>query len=66
MAANILMLCECNSYYCGKTVNVSIGTAQRIKSNDHIIIVEGCETGPEKTDIFVSKEDGYSVYRDSL
>jgi hypothetical protein len=33
--------------------------------NGGIIIVNGCSIGPEPTDEFVEKKDGYSIYRET-
>ena len=58
------VLCECNSFNCSKVISLSIEEAQRAEGLKRVIIIDGCETGPESTDTLVSKEKGYSIYRE--
>jgi hypothetical protein len=30
-----------------------------------VFIVDGCSSGPEKTDVFVEQRNGYKVYTDT-
>lgn len=56
------MLCECNSFDCRKTIDLSTEEAQRAEGLHRVLIVDGCPTGPEPTDTLVSKESGYTIY----
>ncbi len=56
--------CECNDITCKKTIRLSVGEMEELKTNmNYILIVEGCLTGPESTDVFVEEKTGYSIFR---
>lgn len=62
---NVPILCECNSFDCTFSIDLLLEKVQTIKANsDNIVIVDGCPRGPEPTDVLVSKESGYSIYRE--
>lgn len=65
MATTTTMLCECSSLDCSETIELSFEEALRIHQNDLVIIVDGCMTGPDPTDVLVSKKEGYSLYREN-
>lgn len=58
-------LCECNSITCKKKIRLSVEEMEKLKIKmDCVIIVEGCEHGPEPTDILVEEKTDYSIYRE--
>lgn len=60
----IEFMCECTSFDCHKAVKLSEQEALAIRADmNHIIIVEGCLTGIEPTDVLVEEKTGYSIYR---
>lgn len=59
----MVLLCECNAASCRKTIDVPLEEAKRITAPyNSVIIVDGCR--PEPTDVLVSKESGYSMYKE--
>jgi len=60
----MILMCECDSFRCPKTIDVPLDEAKKAKMGDtRIIIVDGCPVGPESTDVLVSKETGYTIYK---
>lgn len=61
------ILCECNSRDCREVIDLPTNVLMAIKTGtpDQVIIVDGCPTGPEPTDVLVSKEPGYSIYKET-
>ena len=59
------VLCECNSFSCNKVISLPLEEALRAEGLKRVVIVDGCETGPEPTDTLVSKEKGYMIYREA-
>lgn len=63
----IKVLCECNSFGCNKAITLSLEENLEIHIEpNQIIIVDGCEKGPDQTDEFVEKKNGYSLYKETL
>ena len=62
--SSMKLLCECNGDDCQKTIDLPLEEAQRIEGLKRVIIVDGCPTGPEPTDVLVSKETGYTIYKE--
>ncbi len=59
--------CECDSLTCKKTIRLSVEEMDKLKTSiDCVIIVEGCEHGPEPTDTLVEEKTGYSVYKEKV
>ena len=59
------LLCECNSFDCGKAIDVPLEEAKKIKAiPNSVIIVDGCQNGADILDIFVRRESGYTIYKD--
>lgn len=60
------VLCERNGYDCREVIDLPMNVLTGIKTStpDRIIIVDGCPTGPEPTDVLVSTEPGYTIYRE--
>ena len=59
------VVCECNSLKCKKTIDLPLEEAQKVVGTSGlIIIIDGCQNGPELTDTQVSKEKGYTIYRE--
>ncbi|KKM07622.1 hypothetical protein LCGC14_1732080 [marine sediment metagenome] len=57
------IFCECMSFDCKKTVEMSEKEATEFRSlRNTVIIVDGCNIGPEPTDTFLQKKNGYTVY----
>lgn len=62
---NFTLLCECDSYSCREKVTVPIEEAQAIKKYFNVVvIVNGCLTGPNSTDVLIEKKQGYSIYKE--
>lgn len=62
----IRVLCECNSFDCDKIINLSLEENLEIHIvANQIIIIDGCSIGPDSTDEFVEKKDGYSLYKET-
>lgn len=57
--------CECQSWTCNLQVAIPFKEAWAIKRSGAIIIVDGCERGPEPTDTPLERRNGYSLYRES-
>ena len=56
--------CECNGITCKKTIRLSVEEMEKLKTSmDCVIIIEGCEHGPEPTDVLVEEKTGYSIFR---
>lgn len=58
------MLCECMSYECRKSIDLSVKDAEEAHLDGRIIIVDGCTTGAESTDVLIEKKQGYSIFVD--
>lgn len=58
------LVCECNSVNCSKTVDIPVATFDATRLARAVIIVDGCETGPEPTDELIEKREGYSIYEE--
>jgi len=62
----IHMLCECDSSDCNLKVEISVKEAHEIiKRNNLILIVDGCQIGPEPTDELKEKRKGYALYSEN-
>jgi hypothetical protein len=58
------VICECDSWdHCGKSVELPVEEALEILRKGLVIIVDGCQNGPNSTDVLVEKRKGYSIYR---
>ncbi len=64
----MIFLCECDNFNCLESINLSIkeakGKGLLAAGGNKIMIMDNCLTGPEKTDTFVSKENGYTIYQE--
>ncbi len=60
----VQVLCMCMSFDCAKSVYLELPEALKVNQPGLVLIVEGCEVGPESTDVPVSKHEGYSLYRE--
>ena len=58
------ILCECASW-CRKIVKLDIGMLTDIHRRGLVIIVDGCEHGPEPTDVLVEEREGYKLYEEA-
>lgn len=58
------LVCQCMSFNCGKSILIPTTENLSIVASGLIPIVDGCETGPEPTDVLVEKKTGYSLYRE--
>lgn len=62
---NVSVLCECESFYCNKSIKIPYKINMEIRKNPNtIIIIDGCIKGPNKTDTLISEEQGYSIYEE--
>jgi hypothetical protein len=60
----ISLLCECDDDKCSIRADVPLDDAAEFaKRGDLIIIVDGCEHGPEADDELESAREGYNLYR---
>lgn len=64
MPDTMMVLCECNSFNCKMAITLSLEDNFKAHSNGGIVIVNGCRTGPDPTDILVIEKDGYSIYKE--
>ena len=64
--SNIRILCECLSFDCNETIEMTVEEALSIMSRDRksVIITSECPHGPEPTDKLMEVKDGYSLYID--
>ena len=58
------VLCECNSFNCKMVITLSYEENMEAHTNEKIVIINGCSTGPDSTDILVEEKTGYSLYRE--
>lgn len=59
------VLCECNSHDCRRVIDLPVSVLMNIKNvSGRVVIVNGCSTGLEPTDVLVSAEPGYSTYQE--
>lgn len=56
------VLCECGSWTCH--LRAELTPAENRERGELVLIVDGCETGPEAGDVLVRDGDGYRLYRD--
>lgn len=56
--------CECESFDCTLTVKLSGAEFGEIKRMGALIIVDGCATGPNSTDVLVEQRKGYRLFRE--
>ena len=59
------VLCECSGITCRQAITLSYEENLKAHENGSLIIIDGCATEPDPTDIFIEKKDGYSIYRES-
>ncbi len=65
MSKKIPILCECDGFDCKLSIKISFEEGLEAKRNENnVIIINGCQTGPNPTDVLISKEKGYTIYRD--
>ncbi len=50
------VLCECDSFNCGMAITLSYEENLQAHKNGGIVIVHGCSTGPNPTDILVEEK----------
>lgn len=60
------MLCECMSYTCRKSIDLPVKDAEEAHLGGKIIIVDGCTTESESTDVLIEKKQGYSIFAESM
>ena len=58
------VLCECNSFTCKMVITLSDEENMAAHTNGKILIINGCQTGPDPTDILIEEKTGYSLYRE--
>lgn len=63
---NTPIMCECDSTSCNKQLVLPVEEALKVLQGaiGKVVIVDGCHTGPEPTDIFIEKKSGYSLYKE--
>ena len=59
------ILCECNSFTCRMTIDMSLEEGLEAHKNGNLVIIDGCPNGPDPTDELIEKKDGYSIYRET-
>ena len=60
------VLCECNSFDCNESIDLSLEENKKVHSDcKNIIIANSCPFGADPTDVFVKKGNGYSVYKEA-
>jgi hypothetical protein len=50
---------------CTLEAEISEEEYQEMGRKHQVFIVDGCSSGPEKTDVFVEQRNGYKVYTDT-
>jgi len=60
---NILILCECDSWDCAKSVHLPLNMAFALQKLGYVVIANGCPQGPKQTDTLLEECGGYKVYR---
>lgn len=60
------LLCECNSFSCSRSVEVSLAEAQAVLASGLIVILKSCPNGPETGDVLVEERSTYSLYMSSI
>ena len=63
---NMKALCECDSFNCNKIIILSLEENREAHREGKLIIIDGCNKGPNPTDVFIEKKDGYTIYRETL
>lgn len=58
------IFCECGSR-CRKTIALDAGVYSDFSRRGLIMIVNGCEHGPEPTDVLVEEREGYKLYKEA-
>jgi len=58
------ILCECNSFDCRMTTDMSYEESIKAHKNGGIIIVDGCPNGPEDNDELIKVKEMYQIYRE--
>lgn len=58
-------LCECNSFECRKTINMTPADEMG-RARDTFAIANDCTVGPDPTDVLVEKREGFSWYREGV
>jgi len=57
--------CDCKSFDCAKSIELTISVALEITQKGYYVIVDGCRHGPAKGDKLIEKRDGYAFYQES-
>ena len=57
-------LCECGSYHCTESIELTVEDAVEILHRELIAIADGCPHGAEATDELVEEREGYKLYRE--
>lgn len=60
------VLCECESFDCSLIVMIDEKDVENVLRPGLVVIVDGCEIGPNPSDVLLEKHDGYSLYLENM
>ncbi len=62
MSGSVVRFCECDSFDCMLEAHLSLEESMGIYKSGLILIVKGCQVGPNPTDNLVGERNNYSLY----